>query len=50
MKTYILNNVNNKQQWIEIQNIEALINYTKKQYKTINLYDDSLNLIGVGYY
>jgi hypothetical protein len=50
MKTYILNIVNNKQQWIEIKNIQALIKYTNKQYKTINLHDDNLNIIGVGYY
>ena len=50
MKTYILNIVNNKQQWIKIDNIEVLIKYTNKQYKTINLYDDELNLIGIGYY
>ena len=50
MKTYILNIVNNKQQWIEIKNIQVLIKYTVKQYKTINLYDDNLNIIGVGYY
>ena len=50
MKTYILNIVDNKQQWLSIDNIEALIKYTNKQYKTINLYDDELNLIGIGYY
>lgn len=50
MKTYILNIVDNKQQWLSIDNIEVLIKYTNKQYKTINLYDDELNLIGIGYY
>lgn len=50
MKTYILNIVNNKQQWIEIKNIQVLIKYTSKQYKIINLYDDNLNIIGLGYY
>ena len=50
MKTYILNIVDNKQQWLSIDNIEVLIKYTNKEYKTINLYNDELNLIGIGYY
>ena len=50
MKTYILNIVDNKQQWLSIDNIEVLIKYTNKEYKTINLYNDELILIGIGYY